>query len=352
LKEKFISGYVPNEAVNDIFLVSRKEVRPKKTGGDYIFVVLNDRTGSLSAFMWNNVDVYQNSFNVDDFVKVSGVTKEYNRSLQITIHKIERVSQEAVSLFDFIPSTDKDLDEIFAQFMALIKEEVAHPALRLLLFNIFEDEQIQQLFKECPAAKALHHAYIGGLLEHTLSMMILGVSICRHYPFLNKDLLLTGTALHDLGKIFELSWGKSFDYTDQGRLIGHITMISINIDRQIQEIPDFPKDMRIELLHMILSHHGQLEFGSPKRPKTMEALVLSYMDDMDAKVQAFREAAEQPSEREGWTAFNQNFQRFLYRKRYLESCSDREEAPPDSSPEMEENGEDAPRDDGQDQGLV
>lgn len=337
MKQKYISEYIPNEPVDEVFLVSRKELRPKKNGGEYLFVVLNDRSGKISAFMWGNVEVFQNAFQVNDFVKVSGVTKEYNRSLQVTLHKVQRLSPDELDLMDFIPSAQHDLEEIFEEFWGLLEREITEPNLRQLMHNIFHDEQLGPRFRECPAAKSMHHAYLGGLMEHTLSVLKLCLLCCEHYPFLDKSLLLAGAALHDFGKVFELSWGKSFDYTDQGRLIGHITMASVNIDRKMQEMDDFPPDLRLELLHMILSHHGQLEFGSPKRPKTLEALVLSYLDDMDAKVQSFIEAVEQSDEKDNWTIFNPNFQRFLYRRRYLQNVRGpaAEDLPATSDPEDE-----------------
>ncbi len=326
MKEKYVTQYGPNESLDEQFLVIRKEIRPKKNGGEYLFTVLGDRSGHIPAFMWDNVDVFRDLFNVDDYVNVVGVTKEYNQSLQFTLHKIRRLNPENVELFDFIPASDRDLDALFDEFMDIIQHQVTDPYLHQLLINIFSEETIARRFRQCPAAKALHHAYIGGLLEHTLSVMKFCLLTCDHYPFIHRSLLLAGAVLHDFGKIFELSWGKSFDYTDQGRLLGHITMAAIHIDRRIQEIPDFPHELRMELLHLILAHHGQLEFGSPKRPKTMEALALSYIDDLDAKIQSFREAIDQGSEKDIWTPFNQTLQRFLYRKRYEET---RQGADPD-----------------------
>lgn len=315
MKNKFVSDYRPNEPVDNLFLVSRKEIRPKKTGGDYMFTVLNDRTGSLPAFLWDNIELFRNNFEAGDFVHVLGVTKDYNRSLQVTVHKIKRVPQDQVEVMDFIRGSDKNPDETFQAFITLLQSEVTLPPLRQLLLNIFGDPDLVRRFKECPAAKALHHAYIGGLMEHTLSVMRLCVLVASHYPMLNRSLLLAGAALHDVGKMDELAWGRSFEYTDEGRLVGHITMESIFLDRKMSEIPDFPPELRIELLHILISHHRELEYGSPKRPKTLEALVLSYLDDLDAKLESFREAMSQPGESENWTAFNQNMQRFLYKHR-------------------------------------
>ena len=239
MKRNYIADYEPNQTVDDLFLVRQKEIRPKKTGGEYLFTVLADKTGSLSAFMWDNVDTFRQRFEVDDFVHVLGVTKDYNRSLQITVHKIQRVDSSAVDLQDFIRCSPQNPDENLARLVGLIQTEVDEPHLRQLLQNIFTDPQVQKRFKQCPAAKSLHHAYIGGLLDHTLSVMQLSLPLCRHYPSLNRSLLLAGAALHDLGKIEELHWGKSIDYTDEGRLVGHITMEAIYLDRKIREVPDF-----------------------------------------------------------------------------------------------------------------
>jgi len=316
VKRNYIADYEPNQTVDDLFLVRQKEIRPKKTGGEYLFTVLTDKTGSLSAFMWDNVDTFRQRFEVDDFVHVLGVTKDYNRSLQITVHKIQRVDPAAVDLQDFIRCSPHNPDENLARLIGLIQTEVDEPHLRQLLQNIFTDPQVQKRFKQCPAAKSLHHAYIGGLLDHTLSVMELCLPLCRHYPSLNRGLLLAGAALHDLGKIDELHWGKNIDYTDEGRLVGHITMEAIYLDRKIREVPDFPQSLRMELLHLVVSHHRELEYGSPKRPKTLEALVLSYLDDLDAKLQTFQEAIAQPGDSDVWTGYNQLLQRYIYRRRH------------------------------------
>jgi 3'-5' exoribonuclease len=315
VKGRFIADYDPNQTVDDVFLVRQKEIRPKKSGGEYLFIVLADKTGSLTAFMWDNVEIFRHRFDVDDFVHVLGVTKDYNRNLQITAHKIQRVDPDGVSLQDFIRCSPHDPDKAMAELVGLIQEHVDNPHLRLLLQNIFTDPEVQRRFKQCPAAKSLHHAYVGGLLDHTLSVMRLCRPICAHYPFLDQSLLLAGAALHDLGKLEELHWGKSIDYTDEGRLVGHITMEAIYLDRKIREVPDFPTALRMELLHLVVSHHRELEFGSPKRPKTLEALALSYLDDLDAKIQTFQEAIGQPGDSDGWTAFNPSLQRFIYRRR-------------------------------------
>jgi 3'-5' exoribonuclease len=314
LKAKYVADYLPNQNVDDVFLVVRKEVRPKKSGGDFIFTVLADRTGAITAFLWDNVDVFRPKFDVDQFVHVVGMTKEFNNTTQITIHKIRRVEPDQVELDDFIRKSDRDPDRSYEALLECIRTEVADPFLRRLLLNIFEEPSLQQRFKQCPAAKALHHAYIGGLLDHTLSVMRLCVRACEHYPFLSKSMLLAGAALHDIGKLDELVWGKNIDYTDEGRLVGHITMEAILLDRKMSEIPDFPAGVRMELLHLVISHHRELEFGSPKRPKTLEALVLSYLDDLDAKLETFRDAIQQAGDSDSWTPYNSNLQRFIYRR--------------------------------------
>ncbi|HOB53569.1 MAG TPA: HD domain-containing protein [Acidobacteriota bacterium] len=314
MKAKYVSDYLPNQNVDDVFLVIRKEIRPKKQGGDFIFTVLADRTGAITAFLWDNVDVFRAKFDVDQFVHVIGMTKEFNNATQITIHKIRRVESDQVELDDFIRKSHRDTDQSYAALLDCIHQEVTDPYLRRLLLDIFGEPELQARFKQCPAAKALHHAYIGGLLDHTLSVMQLCIRICQHYPFLNKSMLLAGAALHDIGKLDELVWGKSIDYTDEGRLVGHITMEAILLDRRMSAVPDFPADLRMELLHLVISHHRELEFGSPKRPKTLEALALSYLDDLDAKLGTFLEAIQQAGESDHWTPYNTNLQRFIYRR--------------------------------------
>ena len=324
MKEKYVTDYLPNEEVDDTFLVVRKEIRPKKQGGEYLFTVLTDKSGSISAFMWENVDVFKKRFEVDDIVHVVGVTKEYNKALQMTIHKIKRIENREFDLTDYIPSSKNDPDETFDALMKIVDDEVSNQYIIKLINNVFSNDKVVQFFKQCPAAKALHHAYIGGLLDHTLSLVRLCSVVASHYSFLNKSLLIAGALFHDFGKIGELSWGKSFDYTDEGRLIGHITMEAMYLDRKMREIENFPKELRLSLLHIILSHHRELEFGSPKRPKTLEALVLAYLDDLDAKVQSFLEAMQEKGEREAWTPFNQQLQRFIYRVRFEDSSEEGE----------------------------
>ncbi len=313
MKTKFITHYVANELVDTSFLLQRKEIRFKKTGGEYLFLVLADKTGTLSGFMWENSEVFKDKVDSGDIIHVNGLTREYNGALQVTVHKVRKLAPDSCDIADFVRSTEKNTEETFETFLELLREEVRMPPLRALLETVFSDPVIRGRFVNHPAAKALHHAYIGGLLEHTLSVAQLCLKISEHYPGLNRSLLLAAAAVHDLMKVDELSCGKSFDYTDEGRLLGHITMNALYLDRKMRDLPDFPESLRTELLHTVLSHHGELEFGSPKRPKTVEALVLSYADDLDAKVQAFREAAAQPGENERWTPFNTNFQRFLFR---------------------------------------
>lgn len=317
MKNKYITDYRKDESFTDTFLVIKKDVKLKKAGGDYLFTVLGDKSGTITGFLWDNVDAFRDRFATGDVVQVTGTTKEYNGVVQVTIHKIRKTPPESFRKEDYLPSSERDSEATFADFLELLRGEVSDPHLAALAESIFSDEKVSRRFKSGPAAKALHHAYLGGLLEHTLSVMRLSVALCREYPSLNRSLLVCGAALHDLGKIRELSWDMGFEYTDEGRLVGHITMLAIFLDRKIRDFPEFPAELRVELLHMVLSHHGELEFGSPKRPKTLEALALSHLDDLDAKARAFVESVRQPSENENWTAYNTQFSRFLYRKRFL-----------------------------------
>ncbi len=273
-----------------IFLVVRKEIRPKKQGGDFIFTVLADRTGAITAFLWDNVDVFRTKFDVDQFVHVIGMTKEFNNTTQITIHKIRRVESDQVELDDFIRKSNRDTDQSYVALLDCIHQEVADPFLRQLLLNIFGEAELQKKFKQCPAAKALHHAYIGGLLDHTLSVMQLCVRIGQHYPFLNKSMLLAGAALHDIGKLDELVWGKSIEPSTTKAGLGHIDMEAILLDRKMAEIPGISAfGWSCSTWCSAITAHGIIR---PSVPKHWRAGVV-LPDDLDAKLGTYLEAIQQ-----------------------------------------------------------
>lgn len=274
-----------NQAVTGFFAAGSKQARTKKDGSRYLAIILCDRTGTIEARVWNADDA--GDFEPGDVVKVRGQVCRYNEKLQINIDRLRRAAPNEYDLGDFVPKTERNTDEMWSELQAYVAS-FTDPHLKALLEAFLADEEIAAALRNAPAAKGLHHAWIGGLLEHVLSLMGMCDLAVQHYPGVNRDLLLTGVVLHDIGKLRELSWGTSFDYTLEGQLLGHITIGLGMIERKIDAIPGFPPAKRVLVEHLVLSHHGKYEFGSPKLPMTPEAILLHYLDDLDAKMQTVR----------------------------------------------------------------
>ncbi|HVX66413.1 MAG TPA: HD domain-containing protein, partial [Bryobacteraceae bacterium] len=300
------------------FLVQAKEIRQKKSGEPYLSLVLGDRSGDLDAKMWDNVAEIMETFDRDDFVKVRGVLQIYNNRPQFTIHKLQRIDDSAVDLADFFPASTRDPREMFAELRAVVSS-LSNPHLRALLELVLDDPEIAQRIVKAPAAKFIHHAYLGGLIEHVLSMCGLCRAVAAHYKSIDGDLLLAGAILHDLGKIYELNYDRSFGYSSDGQLLGHIFIAGRIVDEKIARLPGFPPKLRTLVQHLILSHHGSLEFGSPKLPMFPEAMLLHYLDDMDAKMECMRVLVEQDRQVEGhFTTYSSSLERALLKKaKYL-----------------------------------
>lgn len=312
----FVKNLEINTVITTFFLVKNKEIRQKKTGEPYMMMTLGDKTGSITAFMWNNFMDSHETFDQNDFVKVKGEVALYNNRIQLVLHKIRRAEEHEVALADYFPSSKHDPELMYDKLKQIINE-LSNPYLKKLLTDIFSQPEIEVKFKQAPAAKALHHVYLGGLLEHTIHVAELCKIVADYYPEVNKELLLAGALLHDLGKIDELTYERSFDYSDEGRLYGHIVIEFRMVENAIAQIKDFPKELERHVLHMLLSHHGSYEFGSPRRPKTPEALLLHYIDDMDAKYSSLTASIEDSSLLEGnWSAYNRILDRYIYRSRY------------------------------------
>ena len=321
MKGPTVTELTPNQTITSIYLVHNKEVRQKTSGEPYLSLVLGDRTGEIDAKMWDNVSEIADTFGRDDFVRVKGETLVYNNRLQLRVHRVARVADSEVDLADFLPVSKRDPEEMFAELMAAVRA-MKDPWLRQLLEAVLGDPEIAAAYKKAPAAKAIHHAWLGGLLEHVLSLILLARDAARHYPIVDQDLLLTGVVLHDIGKISELSYERSFSYSSEGQLIGHILIGLRIVGEKASAIPGFPPKLRLLVEHMILSHHGQLEFGSPKVPLFAEALLLHHLDNMDSKMEALRAALERDQANPGeWTAYNHALERPLLNKdRYLSSA--------------------------------
>lgn len=286
MKEHFIADLAAqeNQVITDYFAVSAKSVRSKKDGSPYFALTLADRTGPIEARMWDTSEAQP--FGMGDIVKLRGEVCRYQEKLQINVQRIRKAEAGEFDLGDFVPKTDRNVDELWAELNRYV-DSFTDSHLKALLRSFLDDEEITRALREAPAAKSMHHAWIGGLLEHVVSLLGICDLVAKHYA-VHRDLLLTGAVLHDIGKLQELRWGTSFDYTLEGQLLGHITIGLGMIERKMASLPDFPPELRVLVSHLVLSHHGKYEFGSPKLPMIPEAVLLHYLDDMDAKMQTMR----------------------------------------------------------------
>lgn len=315
MKKTHIKEIREKSQVAGTFLVTRKETGVSKSGKPYLNMRIMDSTGELEARVWDDAEALGRGFNRSDVVALKGFAVAYQGGIQVNVSSISALKEGEYSIRDFLPSSKRGPGEMMRELDGIISSmKDAH--LRALLTAIFSDPRIREMFSTAPAAKTMHHPYLGGLLEHVLSICGLAEKITAHYGNgINRDLLTAGAILHDIGKIYELSYMRAFEYTDIGRLIGHITIGVELIDGKIRGIEGFPAELAVLLKHMILSHHGLLEYGSPKRPKTLEAIVLYYLDDMDAKVNAVQTLMEAEASKEnpsGWSAYQKIFERYIY----------------------------------------
>lgn len=314
MKSPYIRDLEPNQIINGVFLVHHKDVRQKKSGEPYLSVTLADRTGELDAKMWDNAGEFLDVFDRDDFVRVKGLLQVFQNRPQLTLHKIQPVVDAEVDFADYFPASARDRDEMFRELGAFISS-MTNPHLKALLEAVFADEALALAYRTAPAAKSVHHAWLGGLIEHVLSLCHLAKFAAAHYPAIDFDLLLTGVVLHDIGKTRELNYTRGFSYSTEGQLLGHI-VIGINIvEEKLRRVPDFPRPLRDLVMHMILSHHGELEFGSPKVPMFAEALLLHHLDNLDSKMECARGLVERDRLIEGeWTGYSSALDRSLLKK--------------------------------------
>lgn len=326
MKSPFVRELKPDEIATAIFLVQTKEVRQKRTGEPYLSLTLADRTGDIDCKMWDNVAEVMDAFERDDFIKVKGLMQLYNNRPQFTIHKLRRVADHEVDFTDFFPASLQDPEAMWGQLRAMVAA-LDNSHIRRLLDAFLDDPDIAARYKVAPAAKSIHHAFRSGLLEHVLSLAKLAKLTAGHYGTVDLNLLIAGVVLHDIGKIYELNYDRSLGYSTEGQLLGHIAIGIRMIADKLRAFPDFPLELRNLIEHMVLSHHGQLEFGSPKVPSFPEALLLHYLDDMDSKMECMRALIEKDPQAEGlFTAYNSALGRVALRKaRYLSS---EPEAPP------------------------
>lgn len=300
-----------NTTITSSFVVASKQIKPKKSGDLYLALTLADRTGQIEAKLWDNVQEYLAAFEQDDFIKIKGLINKFNSRFQLTIHKLRKLEDNEVDFTDYLPKTDKDIEQLWRTLGEFV-ESFQDVHLKALLRAFILDPQIAAAYKNAPAAKTLHHAYIGGLLDHVVSLFKLCDLACRNYPHINRDLLLAGAFLHDIGKIHELSYARAISYTTRGQLLGHMVIELEMLQQKIAGLPAFPPELKTLLEHLVISHHGEYEFGSPKLPMFSEALMLHYLDDLDSKMESMRAQFEREKENDdAWTSYNSSLARPL-----------------------------------------
>ena len=337
MKTPLVKDLTAEQAITGFFLVHEKEVRNTNAGKPYLRMELGDRSGTIEARMWDQFETLAKDVSRDDFVKVQARVEIYRNRPQLSLQQFRLAKPEEIDLADFLPHTPYNVEEMYKQLLAYA-EEIKNPWLKKLVAKILGDPQVAARFKRAPAAKVMHHAYLGGLLEHVVGLCALAKLIAAHYRELDGDLLLTAAMLHDVGKLEELCYDRSVSYTTEGQLLGHIVMELETVTRAIEEIEGFPDNLKTVVQHILISHHGQYEFGSPKLPMIREALVFHYLDDMDSKMAAVRAALNLDSAEEDWSAYSGALGRkFLRLEKYLKHAPVESLKPVDSLKKEQHN---------------
>ncbi len=328
----FVNEIDQNQTVQTYFLVLNKEVRQKKTGEPYLSLLLGDKTGDIDAKMWDNVAEIMDTFDKNDFVKVRGAATVYQNKLQLRVDRLVRADDRDVEPGDYFPASKRDREEMWAELQGHVAA-MRNPHLKALLEEFLKDPDIALRYKTAPAAKSIHHAWIGGLIEHVLSLLTLAKFTAGHYEEVDEDLLVTGVVLHDIGKIYELTYERSFGYSDEGQLIGHILIALRMLEKKAEQVPGFPPKLKMLVEHMIASHHGQLDFGSPKVPLFLEAMLLHQLDNLDSKMETIRVAIQRDSLMDGnWTAWASSLERTILKKQRFLAEDDPVATPPAPAP--------------------
>jgi len=317
-RRRFVKQLADGENIEEVYLVVEKQLRANRNGNLYLQMELRDRTGSISARLWNAGEPVFRSFEEGDFLVVKGKVQLFQGSLQLILSHLDKIQTEKVDLGDFLPHTEQDVSKLYERLRShMMKAKNLH--LRALAECFLIDQDFVRAFCRSPAGIRNHHAYLGGLLEHVVTLMDGADRLTPLYPELDRDLLIMGIFLHDIGKVRELTFDRSFGYSDEGQLVGHLVIGVEMLNERVRQVPDltsepFPDELLLRLKHMILSHHGSYEFGSPKLPMTPEAIALHHLDNFDAKVHSFtRDIREDANKGSTWTPFSQSMQRRLFK---------------------------------------
>ena len=312
---RYIEDFKEDEHILGHYLCKQKQNLKTRTGKTYLSLKLQDKTGSIDGKVWEMSNDIQ-AFEEGDVIKIDGNVLPYQNELQVRINKIRKSQDGEYEFMDYVPCTDKDIDALYAQIVDFIRS-INHPMIRQMMENILiNNEAIVSAFKKHSAAKNLHHSYMGGLIEHTLSVTQICDFMSNRYKYLNRDILIATAMLHDIGKIYELSPMPENDYTDNGQMLGHIVIGAEMITAETAKIPGFPPELQSLLKHSILAHHGEFEYGSPKLPNTMEAFILHAADNMDAKTKAYEEIIDQDSSSGPWAGYQRMLNRHVRKSEY------------------------------------
>ncbi|MGB2768325.1 MAG: HD domain-containing protein [Candidatus Zixiibacteriota bacterium] len=312
MKTLFVKDLKPGKEVTEFFVLRKQEIRDTVDGKRFLKLELGDRTGRIDGVVWDNADQIYESAQTGDVVKIKALVTTYKEMPQLKVERLRKAKEEEIDLSNFLPASERDLDSLYDEFEEAVSS-IQNPHLRSLLELLLKDSSVMEKLKVTPGGKLWHHAYVGGLLQHTLRVVQVCEKAASMYELVDRDLLITGALVHDIGKISSYSARGFFDYTDEGRLIGHIVSGNELIDRKIQMIEDFPSELALRLKHLVLSHQGQLEFASPVVPKTLEAIILHYADDLDAKADAFSHIIKtQKSRGKKWSDWVNLINRYIY----------------------------------------
>jgi 3'-5' exoribonuclease len=318
MSRRYVNQLTHGDSVDETFLVADKQLRANRQGNLYLQLELRDKTGCLGARLWNATEELARSFEPGDYLRVRGKTQIFQGSLQIILTHIDVLDPGRVESEEFLPQSSQNVAKLMARLREVLLA-MTNPHLRALVECFLIDDEFVRKFTASPAGIKNHHAYQGGLLEHVVAILNVADRIVDLYPEIDRDLLLTGIFLHDIGKVDELSYDRAFAYTDEGQLVGHLVMGVEMLREKVERTAEltgesFPPQLLLRLKHMIVSHHGSYEFGSPKLPMTLEAIALHYLDNLDAKIHTFsREIRDDPSRDTSWTPFHQSLGRRLYK---------------------------------------
>lgn len=304
---RYINELREGEMLSETYLCKSKQTLKTKAGKSYYSLLLQDKTGTLDAKVWELSNGIEN-FDSMDYIHIDGQITSFQNSLQLNIKRVRKSQEGEYDPSDFVPTTTKNIDEMYNEILSMISK-ITDPYLSKLVNSFFvEDKEFVKAFKYHSAAKTVHHGFVGGLVEHTLGVTKLCEYMAANYPIINRDLLISAALFHDLGKLDEISTFPENDYTDDGQLLGHIYIGTEKVGARIRTIPNFPKSLENELKHCILAHHGELEYGSPKKPALIEAVALTYADNTDAKLQTMIEILNGADEKSDWLGYNKFFE--------------------------------------------